>query len=77
MENPNIRDVAHKHYDRLFDLMRHNEGKLKKGVKLLSYRPRPYLHNKEGIEEVLGEVENFLRDNVPGVRIPSRPKILR
>jgi hypothetical protein len=77
MENTNIRDVAQKHYIRLFQEMLRHEGKIKKGVTLLSYRPRPYLHTKESIEEVLGEVENFLRDNIPGVRIPLRPKILR
>ena len=76
MENTNTRDTAHKHYNRLFDIMRHNEEKLKKGVTILSYRPRPYLHTKEDIEEVLGEVENFLQENVLGVKIPPRPKIL-
>ncbi|OGI15531.1 MAG: hypothetical protein A2Z52_00575 [Candidatus Moranbacteria bacterium RBG_19FT_COMBO_42_6] len=77
METKDIRDVAQKHYDSLFEKMLQNEGKLKKGVMLLSYRPRPYCHTPEDIEKVLGEVENFLRDNIPGVKIPPRPATLQ
>ena len=77
MDDANIRDVAQKHYERLFERMLRNEGKLKKGVMLLSYRPRPYCHTRESREEVLSEVENFLRDNMRGVSIPKRPEILQ
>ncbi|PJA87216.1 MAG: hypothetical protein CO141_00545 [Candidatus Moranbacteria bacterium CG_4_9_14_3_um_filter_42_9] len=78
MGNTNTRDVAHKHYNRLFKIMLDNDRKLiRKGASILSYRPRPYLHTQETIEEVLGEVENFLRKNLPGVKIPPWPKILR
>jgi hypothetical protein len=70
----NIRDVAQGHYNYIFKKMRSHDRKLKKGVEPLSYRPRIYIGD---IEKVLGEVENFLMEHHPGVKIPPRPAILQ
>ena len=73
----NIRDIVQKHYDYLFGKMLRHEEKLKEGVKPLSYRPRVHIRTGEHIEEVLGEIENFLKKNLPRVRISPRPEILQ
>jgi len=73
----NNREILQKHYDLLFKKMLRRVEKSKEGVKPLSYRPRVYCRKKEHVGEVLGEVENFLMENFPGVKIPPRPKNLQ
>jgi hypothetical protein len=71
-----IRRIVQKHYDCLFEKMLRNEKKLPKGVQPLSYRPRVFIRRPEHIEEVLVEVEDFLKKHLPMVNIPPRPKEL-